>query len=253
MVTRTGRIQWIALAGLVLAAGCQEKRLPKAQLTSPYGRQITIAVAPVFNYSNNKDLDSLKVTDTLYSEFQQVEGFSVIPINRLLAQMVREKILMIETPQQALKLASSVGADAIVVSAITEYNPYYPPVVGMAVQIYGLDKDVSGAGARIDPVAMERLASPLKLSTDIQPRYWPKNQIQRIYNSRDKGMAHQVEEFAEDRGTANSPYSWEIYLRSQEYYLRFVCFKAIEELLDKEVRRINPAMVTSPDNVKEYN
>lgn len=246
-------IRWIGLIALVLATGCQHKRLPTPQLTSPYGRQVTIAVAPVLNISNSRDLDPMKVTDILYSECQQVDGFSVIPVNRLLAQMVRNNLPMIETPQQALKLAQEVGADAILISAITEYNPYYPPVVGMAVQMYGMPEASPRPGARIDPVAMERLASPLKVSTEIEPQFWPKNQIQRIYNARDKAMARQVEAFAEDRGTANSPYDWEIYLRSQEYYLRFVCFKAIEELLDKEVRRINPGLVTPSDEVKEYN
>ena len=48
-----------------------------------------------------------------------------------------------------------------------------------------------------------------------------------------RSLAQQrVEEFAERRGTNDSPYKWEIYLHSQEYYLRFVCYKAIQELLD---------------------
>lgn len=106
---------------------------------------------------------------------------------------------------------------------------------------------------KIDPVAMERQATPLKVSVDIAPQFWPKNQVQRIYNSRDKAMAHLVEEFAEDRGTAGSPYKWEVYLRSQEYYLRFVSFKLIEELLDKELRRINPGIVSDHNVAKECN
>ncbi|MFA5864519.1 MAG: hypothetical protein WC975_07500 [Phycisphaerae bacterium] len=243
----------LLLMTMVVMGGCANKRNPKAHLTSPYGRQMTIAVVPVLNYSGNKDLDQLKVTDILYSEFQQVDGFAVIPVNRLLAQMMRDKLSAIETPQQALQLASELGADAIVVCAITEYNPYYPPVVGVAVQLYGLPEE-SGQARKIDPVAMERLASPLKVTTEIEPRYWPKNQMQRIYNSRDKTWAHQVEEFAEQRGTSDSPYKWEIYLRSQEYYLRFVYYKAIEELLNKELERVNPVIISDQRaDVKEYN
>ncbi len=241
------------IATPLMAGGCYEKRIPKTTLTNPYGRQMTIAIAPVLNYSGNPDLDPVKVTDILYSEMQQVDGFSVVPVNRMLAQMVRDNIVMIETPQQALKLASALGADAIVVAAITEYNPFYPPIVGIAAQIYGLEQEAAGPTMKIDPVAMERQATPLKVSVDIAPQFWPKNQVQRIYNSRDKAMAHLVEEFAEDRGTAGSPYKWEVYLRSQEYYLRFVSFKLIEELLDKELRRINPGIVSDHNVAKECN
>lgn len=247
------RLMPIALVlAMIVTGGCEKKRVPKVVLANPYGRQMTVAVAPVLNYSGNPDLDPVKVTDILYSEMQQVDGFAVVPVNRMLAQMVRDNIQVIETPQQALKLVSELGADAIVIAAITEYNPIYPPVVGMAVQIYGLDYAPGVEMKKIDPVVMERQATPLKVPTDIAPQFWPKNQIQRIYNSRDKQMAHLVEEFAEDRGTVQSPYKWEIYLRSQEYYLRFVCFKAIEELLDKELRRVNPGMVVQ-DTTQECN
>jgi hypothetical protein len=243
----------VALAMMTL--GCAQKKQVKdnGHLVSPYPCQMTIVVAPVLNYSGNQDLDPIKVTDILYSEFQSVEGFAVIPTNRMLAQMARNQISVIETPQQALKLANDLGADAIVVSAITEYNPYYPPVVGMAMQVYGLQQE-SVQVPRIDPVALERSASPLKLSTTIEPQFWPKNQIQRIFNSRDKMVAHQVHEFSEDRGDVNSPYKGEIYLRSQEYYLRFVCYKAIRELLNKELLRVNPGAVIPADvDGKEYN
>ncbi len=220
---------------------------------SPYNRPVTVAVVPILNLSGSREIDTLKVTDTLYSELQQVEGFAVIPVNRMLAQMERDKILTIETPQQAISLSKALGADIIIVSAITEYNPYFPPIIGMAVQLYGQPESSPTTVQKIDPVVMERLASPLKVSVDIDPRYWPKNQIQRIYNSRDKRVAEKVERFAKFRGTAESPLKWELYLHSQEYYLRFVCYEAIAELLDKEVERINMGAVTERVDVKEYN
>jgi hypothetical protein len=245
-------ILWVAL---VLTTGCSQKKkiIVDPTLHSPYGRPVTVAVVPIFNYSGNSEVDSLKVTDILYSELQQVEGFTVIPVNRLLAQMAQEKMMSVETPEQALKLASKLGADIIIVSAITEYNPYYPPVVGMAVQLFGQPVATTVQTQKVDPVTLARMASPLKLNIDIDPQFWPKNQIQRIYNSRDKNVAHQVKEFSEERGCANSPYGWDLYLRSQEYYLRFVCYKAIAELLDKEVGRVNRgAEIQTVDDVKEY-
>ena len=155
----------LVVAVALTTLGCSQKKQVKdnGHLVSPYDRQITVVVAPVLNFSGNQDLDPIKVTDILYSEMQSVEGFAVIPTNRMLAQLARDRITVIETPQQAMKIANELGADAIVVSAITEYNPFYPPVIGMAVQVYGLQHEAIRV-PKIDPVAMERSASPLKLS-----------------------------------------------------------------------------------------
>jgi hypothetical protein len=246
----------VLLAGLTLVGGCSHKKecVVTPRLCTPYGRPVTVAVVPILNYSGNSEIDSLKVTDILYSELQQVDGFAVIPVNRLLAQMVQENMACVETPEQALKLAQKLGADIIIVSAITEYNPFYPPVVGMAVQLFGQPSATSTQAVKVDPVTMGRMASPLKLNMDIDPQFWPKNQIQRIYNSRDKMVVDQVKKFADDRGVSNSPYGADVYMRSQEYYLRFVCYKAIAELLDREVERINRGaeIQTVDDDVKEY-
>jgi hypothetical protein len=167
--------------------------------------------------------------------------------------MSQERLQRIETPEQVMMLASDVGADIVIVAAITEYDPYYPPIVGMAVQLYIQPKVTSMQASQIDPVQLERLSSPLKVPLDIDPKYWPKNQVQRIYNGRDKLIVDAVKKYAKHRGTGNSPYDWDVFLRSQENYLRFVCYKAIAELLDKEVGRMNPgAVIQDESDVKEY-
>lgn len=245
------------LAMMILIGGCSswshKKVVDDNRLHSPYMREMTVAVVPVVNYSGFEPIDMLRVTDLLYSELQQVDGFAVIPVNRLLAQMSQEKLNRIETPQQVMELASEVGADIVIVAAITEYNPYYPPIIGMAVQLYVQPKESSMQASQIDPVVLERLSSPLKIPMDIDPKYWPRNQMQRIYNGRDKLIVEAVKKYAKDRGTGNSPYDWEVYMRSQENYLRFVCYKAIAELLDKEVERMNPGAVIQREcDVKEY-
>ena len=235
----------------LVAAGCANRR-KDAKLTSPYPRQVTVAIAPVFNYSGASKLDMLKVTDILFSELQQVDGFSVIPVNRTLAQMQKEGINRITDAQQALSLARSLGADMIIISAITEYNPYYPPIVGVAMQLFGVQGDTK-QNNNIDPVAMARAASPLKFNAGVDPKYWPKNQIQEIFNSRDKDILSEVRSFAKQRGTGDSPYKWELYLHSQEYYLRFVWYQTIHNLLDKEIERINETYLSDVSNEKEFN
>jgi len=228
----------IALASALAVGGCaKEPVLVRKPDKAPYDRPVTLAVAPVVNYSGNENIDTLKVTDLLFSELQQVPGIVVVPVNRVLAQMVQDRMPTLETPEQAMALTKKVGADGIVVAAITEYNPYYPPIVGLALQLYGFDAPPVGRLA-VDPVGMERAASPMQITIDPEQPQLPKNQLSRIYNSRDHEVLQEVEDFADCRGTAQSPYGWRLYLRSQEMYLRFVFHEALTELFTKERLRV---------------
>ncbi len=244
------------LAGVAVAlaflAGCSSQK-KDISLRSPYPREMTVVLAPVLNYSGEQNLDTLKVTDILYSELQQVRGFAVIPVNRTLAQMAKDGITNIENPQQALNLANELGADMIIIAAITEYNPYYPPIVGIAMQVYGVKNDKVFSSASVNPVKLARSAYPLRISSNVGEEYLPKNQIQEIFNSRDKRIVKQVKAFAKMRGTNTSPYKSELYLHSQEYYLRFVCYESIKKLLEKELERINFTYLADDNKEKEFN
>lgn len=234
--------------GLTLAViGCSgQSRGPL--VVAPYPALTTIAVAPVLNFSGTQDLDTLKVTDILFGELQQVDGLAVIPVNRVLAQMAQDGIDVIESPQQALELAERLGVQAIIVTAITEYDPYFPPKVGLAMQLYGLDEraDLSG----IDTVKLQRRASPMQIKVDLEKRYWPKSQVQRRYDGRDDETINKVKQFARERGTGHSPYGWEVYVRTQQDYLRFVCHEAISELMEREKDRMNQTFLS---DAVEYN
>jgi len=243
----------LSVAGtFVLSAGCSVQK-KSMQLMSPYRKQMTVVLGPVLNYSGEQNLDTLKVTDILYSELQQVHGFSVIPVNRTLAEMAKNGITNIENPQQALNLANQLGADMIIIAAITEYNPYYPPIVGIAMQVYSVNDNKEFSAASVNPVQLARSASPLKISVNVGQEYLPKNQIQEIFNSRDKRIAKLAREFAKLRGTGSSPYKTDLYLRSQEYYLRFVCYESIKKLLEKELERMNFTYLTDTAREKEFN
>lgn len=239
----------LALAALaVLSAGCAHKQL-KPAIVAPYTQTTIIALAPVLNFSGTRQLDTLKVTDILYSELQQIPGLAIVPVNRVLAQMAQDHVDAIQTPQQALTLAERLDADAIIVAAITEYNPYYPPVVGMVMQIYGFEGQQPARQA-FDPVELERQASPTRITVDLNQQQMPKSQVQRIYNAGDSATAKLVKRFAKLRGTGNDPYRWQLYMRSQSHYLRFVCHESIRELLEQECCRMNESFLSDR---QEYN
>lgn len=239
---RISHHKYCIVSGLALVvflgavSGCAKKPLATS-LISPYPRAMTVALMPVLNFSGTEELDTLKVTDLLYSELQQVEGLAVVPVNRVLAQMTEDRMTTISGVGQLLTLAEHLGADAIVVCGVTEYDPYYPPRVGLAMQIFDFTEDPSGA-LHVDPVKLERSPTPTAIKCGVADRYMPKSQVQRIYNGRDRRIVAAVKRFAKSRGTGQSPYGWQFYMRSQTHYIRFVGYQAISELLSQERERL---------------
>jgi hypothetical protein len=95
----------------------------------------TVAVAPFFNLSQEPIVDGRRVALAYYTELQKTPGFQVVPVGVVEQAMFDNKIDL-SSPQAALRLAEILKVDAVVVGAVTDYSPYYPPRIGMQVSWY---------------------------------------------------------------------------------------------------------------------
>lgn len=209
---------------LAAAAGCSESRnRHDVEWTSaPPGR--LIAVAPALNFSGSPDFDPVKVADIMASELSETPGIGVIGVNRVLAVLVEQSVDRIQSPQHARAVCERLGADAILVFAITEYDPY-TPVVGVAAQMYGRQS----TDRQFDPVATSRMARPFEhVASDQGPR--PYAEVQRIFNAEHADVQSDVKDYSDSRTANKSPYGWKKYLRSQQWYLRFCCSRVCRDL-----------------------
>jgi len=121
---------------------------------TPYASTHTIAIAPAINLSGSRDFDPLVVSDTLYAEMQQVENLNVLPLNKTLLAMQRLGVRSIDDVKTAQRLAEFLGADGLVIPAVTAYDPYNPPTVGMVLQLYTPAQAATAAApaAQVSPV-----------------------------------------------------------------------------------------------------
>jgi hypothetical protein len=158
----------------------------------------------VLNLSNSPDWDTLRVSDWLASEMQQFPGLTVIPVNRSAAALVQQGKESVESPEDAIQLAREFGADATVVTAITEYSPYDPPVVGMIMQWYSTNT--------------------------------PEMQIQRVYNAAVDQTLSELKDYAQTREGQESPYEWRVHSKSQELFVRYCCWATIRSMLSQRTR-----------------
>ena len=225
----------LAGAGVIgVGLGCSQHK-PDTAMTSPFPVPMSLAVAPVLNFSGEFSFDPLKAADLLASELSDVENVTVLPVNRVAAYLAVQGKRQIESPAHAVAVAQAVGADAILVAGITEYDPY-TPVVGLVLQMYVVSQGQATVSPTVDPVLASRNGRPVALTEHQDPAV-PTGQVQMVYSALHEWVVKAVRHYADERSEELSPYGWRQYLKVQTLFLRFCWHDAIERLLQQESRR----------------
>lgn len=200
-------LAWPVLGALTGLSGCQ-LLAPRTPPPPPPPR--TVVVAPVLNLSGSDTFDAYHLTDLVASELTTFPGMTVIPINRTLGELAAQGKTKVETPAEAVALARAFSADATLVAAVTEYDPYDPPTVGLIMQWY-------------EPVM-----------DDLGPQHLvpgPRYQAQRVFSATDETVRDEIKNFAAQRDGHKSPYGWRRWVQSQELYVRYCGWALIRTML----------------------
>ena len=94
----------------------------------------TVAVAPFFNLSQERTVDGREFALDYYAELQKVPGFEVLPVG-VTERAMLENGITLTGPHDAVRLAQILDVDAVVVGAVTDYDPYNPRI-GLKVAWY---------------------------------------------------------------------------------------------------------------------
>ncbi len=230
---RTAGRGWIARSWLISAAwacGCSERRatIDSVVVPNPTLGAVTIAVAPAVNLSGSMDFDPNRFADLMAGELMHVERVSVIPVSRVLAVLSSQGTDRVHSPIHASEIAGMVGAEAILVFAVTEYDPYDPPSVALSVQLFAatprapypgpLDSDPAGSSQANGVAATGRVLA----------------QTQRRVDASHADVVEEIRRYARQRSANNSPYGWRQYMVSQQHFIQFCCHAAIRGLLDEQ-------------------
>ncbi len=132
-------LRWIRLLSLgwLLLGGCvflpETSRRP--QVHNPFPQLHRVAVAPFFNLSTEPSVDGRQFALAYYNELQSTPGFEVVPVG-VVEQQMKAHGLTLNGPDQARKLAQLLQVDAVIVGAVTDFTPYYPPRCALQVEWY---------------------------------------------------------------------------------------------------------------------
>lgn len=105
------------------------------QLHNPFPQLERIAVMPFFNQSNAPTLDGFEVAVAYQTELQKIPGFQVMPVG-VVEQYLKDGQFSLDPTTDFQALARDLGVDVLVVGAITDYDPYTPPRIGLAIDWY---------------------------------------------------------------------------------------------------------------------
>lgn len=127
----------LGLLSSLLLCGCTvlPELAHQPTLHNPFPQLSKVAVAPFFNLSGEPTLDGRRFALAYFNELQQVPGFEVVPIG-VVEQAIRDTNNRLASPEDARRLAQDLGVDAVVIGAVTDYSPYYPPRCALQVEWY---------------------------------------------------------------------------------------------------------------------
>lgn len=236
----------LGCVGAVTAAlvGCGAPRstlVPPNTLTAPYDTlagDVLWAVVPPVNESGTSLVDALAVGDALVGVVTEIQGVAALPVNRTLAAMRGIGVDRISTPEQVRQLAEAMGVDGVVVSSITAWDPYDPPVIGLSLALYARSGAMRGQSpVELDPKALATAASDAEFLARSSFGSGPVSVSMEHLDARNHQTQMYVREFAQGRSDAASALNWRIYFASMDLYTQFAAYHGVRRLLANEWMR----------------
>ncbi|MCU0879519.1 MAG: hypothetical protein MUF06_17205 [Pirellulaceae bacterium] len=136
---RACRGRWLLALALAASTGAGCAAFPDRRVEplyhNPFPQLHKVAVLPFYNQSAEPTVDGDAIALAYYNELQDVPGFEVMPVG-VAKQFLAASGIEPRTGADFQKLARMMGVDAVLIGSVTEYSPYYPPRVGLAVDWY---------------------------------------------------------------------------------------------------------------------
>lgn len=239
-----------AVLAAMFAGGCHVQRdadeIAAPRLVAPYGERQVWAVAPLRNESGSYHADGVKVADQLARQLEQAEGLDTVPVNRVLSAMEALEMPMVASPEDARRLLGVLQVDALVVGTLSTFDPYDPPKLGLAVELY-VDPE-RGHRPPLDARGLSSAAVDERSRLPLQPTGQPVTVVSAVFDAADPATRELLQRYAIGRGVDPEPGArdWRLYRLSMDLYTEFVSYAVSWRLLSAEGRRIRSASPPEP-------
>ncbi|MCC7192095.1 MAG: hypothetical protein IT444_04860 [Phycisphaeraceae bacterium] len=248
----TSKQVMLTLAVIYLTACAALPRRGADPLVAPYGERRVWAVAPLRNESGSLSVDTAALADHLARHLENAENLDVLPVNRVLAAMDAMRMAEIITPADALKVLNVLQCDGLIVGTVTSYDPYDPPKLGMAIELF--------TSQRFEERHITDVRAISSAATDTGPlpairQKQPVTVISAYFDAADPDVRRKIARYATDRRVTRDPdfvfqkneeQPERMYRISMDLYSEFVSYVMSWRLLHAETIRLAPPPTTAP-------
>jgi hypothetical protein len=185
------------------------------------------AVAPAVNLSGMDSADPILQADLVYAQLQQVQGITVIPVDRVVAVYQALHLAKIQSEKQAVLVCNLLGCDGLVVPTVTQYDPYNPPKLGASLQLF-LRPHEAAVGDQVDPRELARQGAAPNPALPTGGNF-----IQAVgfYDAENGSVRDALTRYAKGRDDPNGAYRSHEYLVEMDRYCGFVYSELIDKLM----------------------
>ncbi len=242
----TSKQVMLMLVMLPLCGCVYDQAPPGAEpLVSPYAQRRVWAVAPLRNESGSLVADGVVMADHLARQLENASHVDVIPVNRVLRAMEVLELSAIATEAQAQRVMQVLNVDGLVVGSITAYDPYDPPKLGLAIELFdgGRAETLDAVDTRdLTRAATADQSSPFARG-GTQPmtrRDGVASGVSLFLDAASADVRDKIKLYGGDRGGENHhPEGWHRYRISMDLYSEFVSYVASWRLMRAEARRLH--------------
>ncbi|WP_432799484.1 hypothetical protein [Poriferisphaera sp. WC338] len=242
-----------AMAGCSYTKKYYQKYFGEEQLVDPmsmdtgiYPRRQVWGIVPLRNESGSSSVRGAHLADKLAGQLETQPGIDVLPVNRVLAAMDALEYTEITSPEQALTLRRVLEVDALIVGTVTAYDPYDPPRLGLAIELY-VDDQLPWFSQIGDLTELQRAPIDTKTRTNQRATAAESKALYRqpltvangYFDAAEPGTRKLLQEYAKGRGVNEKDKNvWRLYRINMDLYTEFVTNIVSRRLMQAELNRL---------------
>jgi hypothetical protein len=205
-----------------LLVGCSDKPKPypaESRFAISAARPMVWAIAPAFDLSGQKGVDPLLQADLVYQQLQEMQGLTIIPVNRTAQALWQMHIDRISSPSEVVAVCHELHCDGLVIPTVTAYDPYDPPKFGGALQLFLVNL--------VGPTTMPS-TQPSTRPVVTGPRMM---QAVGMFDAANGSVRQQLAQFAAGREDPNAPLAGQQHFVVMDNFNAFAWHELAKELL----------------------